>query len=166
MIMSAMLASDKTHLTNFSGDKNVHAVYISLGNIHKSVRNKPSRQGWILLAKVPTSKFPKFSANLPPNTPKSEKERMPGHLQCMLFHKCMRIVLAPLRDLMVRTAVDASGYEHHCIGVLMAWLADLEEQYDILGIVRNSCTKCFVGHDNLDTFPCHHEAWTGDSILT
>ncbi len=36
-ILSIILASDKTHLTNFTGDKSMHAIYMSLGNIHKDV---------------------------------------------------------------------------------------------------------------------------------
>ena len=36
-ILGIILASDKMHLTNFSGDKLMHAVYMSLGNIHKEM---------------------------------------------------------------------------------------------------------------------------------
>ena len=37
MILSVILASDKTHLTNFAGDKSIHVVYMSLGNICKDI---------------------------------------------------------------------------------------------------------------------------------
>ena len=36
-ILGVILASDKTHLTNFAGDKSMHTVYMSLGNIHKDI---------------------------------------------------------------------------------------------------------------------------------
>jgi len=36
-ILAIVLGSDKTHLTNFSSDKKMHPLYLSLGNIHKSV---------------------------------------------------------------------------------------------------------------------------------
>ena len=36
-ILAIVLGSDKTHLMNFSGDKKMHHLYLSLGNIHKSV---------------------------------------------------------------------------------------------------------------------------------
>jgi hypothetical protein len=37
MIQGVILASDETHLTNFSGSKVFHAVYMTLGNIHGDV---------------------------------------------------------------------------------------------------------------------------------
>ena len=36
-LLGIILASDKMHLTNYSGDKSMHAIYMSLGNIHKDV---------------------------------------------------------------------------------------------------------------------------------
>ena len=37
----AILASDATHVTNFSGDGKVHPTYISSGQIHGDIRAKP-----------------------------------------------------------------------------------------------------------------------------
>ena len=39
----AILASDATHVTNFSGDGKVHHVYISSGQIHGDIWNQPNR---------------------------------------------------------------------------------------------------------------------------
>ncbi len=41
-ILGIILASDKTHLTNYAGDKSMHAVYMSMGNIHKAIQRKLS----------------------------------------------------------------------------------------------------------------------------
>lgn len=157
-----MLASDKTHLSVYSGDKNMHPVYLSIGNIRKDVRNKPSRQGWMLLAKLPTSKFAAFKATL--DASDSEKSAMPGILSKRLFHRCMSVVLKPLRKMEVSTAVDAEGYERQVMGILMAWLADLEELWMILGLAKSSCPKCMAGMNEFDS-PDQHECRTGDSIL-
>lgn len=70
--MSIVLASDKTHLTNFSGDQHMHAVYMSLGNIRKEIRNKVSHRAWVLLAKLPAPKF--SSVNGRTYASKEEKE--------------------------------------------------------------------------------------------
>jgi len=43
----------QTHLTNFSGDKKLWPVYMSIGNITSSVRNIPSMQAWIPIAFLP-----------------------------------------------------------------------------------------------------------------
>ncbi|KAF8324180.1 uncharacterized protein EI90DRAFT_2935211, partial [Cantharellus anzutake] len=92
-ILGVILASDQMHLTNFTGDKKMHAIYISLGNISKDVRKKRNARAWLLLAKIPISKFSKtcFTGS------KTERESMPGILSHRLFHQCMKLVLAPLR---------------------------------------------------------------------
>ncbi|KAF8316953.1 uncharacterized protein EI90DRAFT_2844838, partial [Cantharellus anzutake] len=139
-ILGIILASDRTHLTSFTGDKKMHAVYISLGNISKNVHQKHNTRAWLLLAKVPICKFPKtpFPGN------KTERKAIPGILGQRLFHNCMRHVLEPLRT-------DCRGYFHvpspdghvrSCIAILMAWIADLEEQLLIVGARSFSCPVC------------------------
>src|SRR5258708_27951501 len=85
-ILGIILASDCTHLTNFTGDKKMHTVYLSIGNISKDVRWKHNSHTWLLVTKIPISKFSKtqFSG------PKTEQEAMPGILSHHLFHECMR----------------------------------------------------------------------------
>ncbi|KAF8342115.1 uncharacterized protein EI90DRAFT_2823355, partial [Cantharellus anzutake] len=92
-ILGIILASDHTHLTNFTGDQKMHAVYISLGNISKDARKRRNARAWLLLAKIPVLKFSKtqFSGS------KSEQEAIPGIFSHRLFHESMRWVLAPLR---------------------------------------------------------------------
>lgn len=140
----------------------MHPVYISIGNIHKDIRNKPSRQGWMLLAKLPTSKFAALKARL--DASESEKDAMPGILAKRLFHRCMHLVLDPLRSMEVTTAVDADGFERRVVAILMAWLADLEEQWMILGLAKSSCPMCLAQTHEFDT-PTAQERRTGDSIL-
>ncbi|KAF8423933.1 hypothetical protein BGX38DRAFT_1107592, partial [Terfezia claveryi] len=41
MLVSILFASDATHLTNFSGDGKGWPIYMSIGNIKSSFRNKP-----------------------------------------------------------------------------------------------------------------------------
>ncbi|KAF9503178.1 hypothetical protein BS47DRAFT_1310156 [Hydnum rufescens UP504] len=90
-IISVILASDETHLTNFSGNKSMHVVYISIGNIPNCTQRQVNTGVWMVLARLPTSKLPNtiFAT-------KSEMECMPGILKCQLFHRCMWIILMPL----------------------------------------------------------------------
>ncbi|KAF9503526.1 hypothetical protein BS47DRAFT_1265755, partial [Hydnum rufescens UP504] len=149
-ILGVILCSNKTHLTNFSGDKSVHAVYVMLGNIMSSIQRKVSEGAWIMLAKIPTSKFPKTAFPT-----KIEEERMPGILQRQLLHRCMRIVLEPMRtydrDLSLSPCmvVDADSNTHHCITILLTWIADLKQQYDIAALAPNSCPSCLVTYGDL-----------------
>jgi Plavaka transposase len=60
--------------------------------------------------------------------------------------------------------INPNGNLHHCIPILMAWAADLKEQYDILGLAPNSCISCMAQFQQLGNLePCQH--CTGDSIL-
>ena len=145
--MSIVLASDKTHLTNFSGDQHMHAVYMSLGNIRKEIRNKVSRRAWVLLAKLPAPKF--SSVNGRTYASKEEKERMPGILKAQLFHACMGKVLRPLCDPQLYHIVDPLGDIRQCMPFLMAWIADLEEQYLISCLAKNNCPTCYADFECL-----------------
>ncbi|KAF9514847.1 hypothetical protein BS47DRAFT_1294665, partial [Hydnum rufescens UP504] len=93
-LQAVVIVLDKTHLTNYSSDKSMHAVYITLSNIHDNVQRKPSCGAWMLLAQLPTSKF----ANTVFNTSgtKVEAQQMPGILKQQLFHKALKAILEPL----------------------------------------------------------------------
>src|SRR5260370_8411217 len=69
-ILGIILASDYTHLTNFTGDKKMHAVYLSIGNISKDVCQKHNSRTWLLLTKIPISKFSKTQFSGPKPKPK------------------------------------------------------------------------------------------------
>jgi len=51
--------SDQTHLTNFSGDKKAWPVYITIGNLPSTKRNRPGSMAVLLLALLPVP--PKLS---------------------------------------------------------------------------------------------------------
>ena len=49
-IVLLLFGSDKTHLTNFSGDKAAWPLYMMLGNVKKEIRGESSKRTWVLLA--------------------------------------------------------------------------------------------------------------------
>ena len=87
-----ILASDATHLTNFSGDGKVHPTYISSGQIHGDIRAELGRRAFLLLCYIPVCKFNK--TEFPKDT---QQKNIAGRLQARLFHICMRIVLTSLK---------------------------------------------------------------------
>ncbi|KAF8441123.1 hypothetical protein BGX38DRAFT_1071751, partial [Terfezia claveryi] len=52
-LIPILITSDQTCLTNFSGDKKLWPIFMSLGNIPSDIRNKPSWQAWILIGLLP-----------------------------------------------------------------------------------------------------------------
>jgi hypothetical protein len=52
-IVPVICASDKTHLTNFSGDQHVWPLYHTIGNIRKDIRRTPKKRAWILVGLIP-----------------------------------------------------------------------------------------------------------------
>ncbi|KAJ7751483.1 hypothetical protein DFH07DRAFT_745482 [Mycena maculata] len=80
-----ILASDKTQLTRFSGDKQAWPVYLTIGNVDKETRRTPSSRATILLGYIPVSKLEIFS-----------KKKRSGALHQM-FHDCMCIMLGALK---------------------------------------------------------------------
>ena len=52
-VVPLLLASNKTQLTNFSGDKAAWPVYMLIGNISKDLRRQGSKRAWVLVAILP-----------------------------------------------------------------------------------------------------------------
>lgn len=47
-VAPVVLSSDKTNLTRFSGDKQAWPVYLTVGNIAKEIRRKPTERAMVL----------------------------------------------------------------------------------------------------------------------
>ncbi len=111
-----MISSDATLLTNISGDKSSHCVYMSCGNIRKEVRSKASARCWMKIAEIPKATFEEISS-----------QRV---LKQRLYHTCMDIVTESLKHCShapVRMT-DANGDERLVRTILFVHLADLPEQ--------------------------------------
>ena len=80
-----VLSSDKTKVTNISGNRYAHPVLISLANIAPSARAKASLHAYLLVALIPVAKFVHSNA------------RVRGVLGDRLFHQCTSIVVQPLK---------------------------------------------------------------------
>ena len=52
-LVPVLFASDATHLTNFSGDGKLWPLYMSIGNIKSSIRNRPTSYAWVPVAILP-----------------------------------------------------------------------------------------------------------------
>ncbi|KAG8768820.1 hypothetical protein FRC12_005337 [Ceratobasidium sp. 428] len=129
-IASIIVSSDKTHLSLMRGDKKAWPVYITIGNISKSIRRKPSKHATVLLGYVPVTD-------------------LTGEAGWQFFHDCVATMLRPLQE------AGKSGVEMKCADggvrlvfpVVAAYVADFAEQTLVACSRENRCPVCVVPAD-------------------
>ena len=129
-----ILASDATRLSQFGGDKITWPVYLSIGNVDKSVRCQPTKRATVLLGYLPTSKLECFA----------ESER--GEQKHISFHYAMSRILAPLREAGLKGVemTCADGYVRRVHPIIAAYVADFPEQCLIACCKESRCPRCKV----------------------
>ncbi|KAM6493733.1 hypothetical protein JOM56_010094 [Amanita muscaria] len=97
-IVPVLLSSDRTQVTVF-GSKTAYPVYVTIGNLPKEIRRKPSCHGQVLLAYLPASKLKHV-------TRVASRRRMLVNL----FHFCMQRILEPLEIAGIEGVVMKDGH--------------------------------------------------------
>ncbi|KAF8420154.1 hypothetical protein BGX38DRAFT_1075254, partial [Terfezia claveryi] len=133
-----LLALDETHLTNFSGDKKLWPVYMSIENIRSSIRNIHTMHTWIPIALLPIE--PKRVNKIFAYSVETQE------IQALqTIHEVLTCLLKPLSD-----ARCQKGYKMVCTDgnirlyfpKLFCWLVDHMENATIHGIASNRCPTC------------------------
>jgi hypothetical protein len=140
-IAPLIIAADKTQLSRFSGDKYAWPVYLTIGNISKAIRRKPSSGATVLIGYLPVTKLD----GLFQRTEETSEARW------RLYHQCMRTILESTK------AAGERGVEMLCPDglvrllflILAAIVADFEEQVLIACVKNNRCPKCLARLDEL-----------------
>ncbi|KAI1781898.1 hypothetical protein LXA43DRAFT_907374 [Ganoderma leucocontextum] len=138
-VIPVIISSDKTQLTVF-GNKTAYPVYMTLGNLPKDIRSKPSRRSQILLAYLPTTRLQHIKS-------KAARRRTLANL----FHVCMARITAPLISAGLEGIEIASGDGVVRCGhpILAVYVGDYPEQVLVTGCKMGECPKCPIARDEL-----------------
>ncbi|EIW51487.1 uncharacterized protein TRAVEDRAFT_41080 [Trametes versicolor FP-101664 SS1] len=132
-VIPVIISSDKTQVTLFR-NKSAYPVYLTIGNLPKTILSKPRRQGQILLAYLPTNCTPWRSQH---------------------FHPCMRYLLAPLQSAGLDGILIASGdgLVRRCHPILAVYVGDYPEQCLVSRMYSGDCPVCESPHSSLGDNP-------------
>jgi len=86
-VVPVIISTDKTQLCQFTGGKTAYPVYMTIGNIEKSIQRKPSYHAQTFVGYLPTATLNETDLN--DTTARMGRSR--------LFHKAMATVFAPLK---------------------------------------------------------------------
>ncbi|KAH8100185.1 hypothetical protein BXZ70DRAFT_893418 [Cristinia sonorae] len=131
-IIPIIISSDKTQLTLFR-NKSAYPVYMTIGNIPKEIRKKPSRQAQILLAYLPTARLEQI-------TNAASRRRTLANL----FHACMRRILEPLVEAgkVGLNMTCGNGDIRRCHPIFATFVGDYPEQVLVTCTKYGDCPVC------------------------
>jgi len=128
-IVPVIWASDRTHLTNFSGDLHAWPLCLTIGNIRNDMRRKPTKRASILVGLIPC----------PPKGAKNTDDS---------WHSAVGTLLTPLRNLdIIGPGLKLNctdGFQRPCYPLLAAWVGDYPEQVMIAQVSYGSCPMCEI----------------------
>ncbi|KAG1760626.1 hypothetical protein EDD22DRAFT_980541 [Suillus occidentalis] len=159
-LVPVILSSDKTQLCQFRGDKTAYPVYLTIGNISKSIRRKPSFHTQKLIGYLPTVSLDGTDISVDSAC----------LTRAQLFHYAMRMVTSSLRTGPLANGIElTSGDGAVRLGfpVLAAYVADYPEQA-LVTCTRyaQTCPKCFVTKDELGNHVTRDPRYQKESIRT
>ena len=133
-VMPVIVSSDKTQLALFRS-KCAYPIYVTIGNIPRAIRNKPTLQAQMLIGYIPTTRL-KHIKN------KAARRRALANL----FHFCMRKVLSPIESYGVTGIAMATGDGtwYRCHPILATFIGDYPEQSLVACTPSGRCPKCLV----------------------
>jgi Plavaka transposase len=113
---------------------------MTIGNIPKHIRRKPSRQAQVLLGYLPTSKLEHI-------TNKAARRRSLANL----FHACLSVIMGPLEVAGVKgiTVKDGSGVVRRGHPILAAYIGDYPEQVLVTCVKSTDCPTCPTSRNEL-----------------
>ena len=160
-VSPVIISTDKTQLTQFSGRKSAYPVYLTIGNIPKGIRRRPSKNACILIAYLSVEKINRTEMNMSDQEHRIRVQRV--------FHEAMRVVLEPLikagNEGVEMTSSDGSVRD--VFPLLSCYVADYPKQCLVTCSKYGTCVKCRakaseLGNEEPDV--PRTQSWTHDVI--
>ncbi|KAL1717167.1 hypothetical protein EV715DRAFT_203825 [Schizophyllum commune] len=141
-IIAIILSSDKTQLASFR-NKSAYPVYMTIGNIPKEVRRKPSTRAYVLLGYLPTSRL-------------SHIKNKAARRRCLanLFHTCLRRIVRPLKSAGLEgvNMATADGVVRRMHPIYACYIGDYPEQVLCACVKSGDCAQCGESNATLGEF--------------
>lgn len=118
-------------------------MYLTIGNIRKDVRRKPSRHAQILIGYIPTTRL---------ELVKNQAARR--RALANIYHSCMQVIVAPMTSYGETgiAMMSADRVWRRCHPILAAFVGDYPEQFLVTCTYSGRCPKCTVPRDQLGDF--------------
>ncbi|KAI9451738.1 hypothetical protein BJY52DRAFT_1154329 [Lactarius psammicola] len=141
-VIPVIISSDKTQLTHFRS-KSAYPIYLSIGNIPKELRSKPTQQAQMLMGYIPTTRLGQIKN-------KTARRRALANL----FHSCVHKLLAPIESYGVTGIAMATGDGkwYRCHPIFSTFIGDYPEQSLVACTYNGRCPKCTVPQDELGNY--------------
>lgn len=123
---------------------------MSIGNIPKDVRHKPTQRAQMLMGYIPTTQLEHIKI-------KAAQQRTLANI----FHACMHKILSPI-EFYGETGIammTGDGTWYRCHPILATFIGDYPEQSLVACMQNGRCPKCTVPRGELgshETFPLHN----------
>ena len=127
-IAPLIISSDKTRLMNFWGDASAWLVYLTISNIPKEIKQRPSSHGTVLLGYLPVPKFDCFTKDT-------------SLAKYQLFIKCMSILMECLVEAGRKgeDMVCTDSWIQQIWPIFAAYVADYPKQCLVVCCMENRC---------------------------
>ena len=118
-------------------------MYLTIGNIPKDIRRKPTRRAQMLIAYIPTSRLEFMSI-------KAARRRALGNI----FHFCMKSLLEPIKGYGETgiAMLGGDGIWHRCHPIFAVFVGDYPEQVLVTCTFNDRCPKCLIRHEELGDY--------------
>jgi len=140
-LVPLIFMSDRTHLSNFAGDKKKSPVYMTIGNLASKLCHMPSTHSVILVALLPIAIK---NRNVPQKRLDEQRQTNQEVLNEVLrrVHHPLIFKQNPSAESGYYNVLCAHGNFRRCKPVLATWLADCPEYSDLHHLEQHVCFWC------------------------